>query len=106
MEISLLLIIVIQGFLKNIPIEIRQIYDNYNFKTKISKLFRFWGKYVEIEQIILKSKSKFEQLGLKEITFDPKTLVNDGETNPTGIIFTVVNGLFVTSFFAVSDETR
>lgn len=55
------------------------------YKIKISKLVKIWKKYVEIEQVILKSKNKFEQLGLKEITFGPKTLVSASGKKKSGI---------------------
>ena len=49
------------------------------YKIKISKLNEIWEKYVNLEQKILEKKKDFEQLGLKDITFGPKSISASGE---------------------------
>ncbi len=51
------------------------------YKIKISKLNELWEEYVNLEQKILGKKKEFEQLGLKDITFGPKSISASGENN-------------------------
>ena len=49
------------------------------YKIKISKLNDIWEKYVNLEQKILAKKIDLEQLGLKDITFGPKSISASGK---------------------------
>lgn len=56
------------------------------YKIKISKLIKLVGRYLEIEQVLLKNKIKFENLDLKEVTFGPKTLVSASSNKNSEIL--------------------
>ena len=63
---------------------IRELASEY--KINISKLEIIWKKYIKIEQDLLKSKVKFEQIGLKNISFGPKTLLSASGDKKSSIL--------------------
>jgi hypothetical protein len=82
---------------------VRRLAENY--KIKISKLEQIWKEYIEIEQNLLKSKYKFEQLGLKDITFGPKTLLSaSGEKESNILIYTKANKLDIRVYPEFDEE--
>ena len=57
------------------------------YKINISKLNEIWRKYLNLEQEILKKKKELEQLGLKDITFGPKSITASGEKDSRVYIY-------------------
>ncbi len=51
---------------------IKRLADKYKIKT--SKLDKIWKKYINLEQKIIEKKKDFERLGLKNISFGPKSI--------------------------------